>query len=130
MADFNDAQLLYAKFAWALDTHDDALLASLFTNDAHLSWRDSGGAGASADGRDAIVSVFQDARATQTEERRHVITNMRLVEQAGRASVYAYLTILGLPAAGPVIRASGLYFAEVEAGESGLQFSSLHTRFG
>lgn len=96
----NDRQTIIdtlAKYAWGFDENDFSLLASVFAEDAT-----SGGKVAGTDiswgpmrGREEIVGGLQGMRNSQTDRRRHCLSNHHFVSQTDMAAtVRCYMTLL------------------------------------
>ena len=80
-ADYSAIAELFARYGAAQDLHDRELMATTLTADAtvtiHIVGMDSIGPLA---GRDTIVSFFGDILDSQTDQRRHSITNIRRLD--------------------------------------------------
>jgi hypothetical protein len=102
---------LFARYGAAQDTHSRELLATTLTAGAsvtiHIVGMDSIGP---LDGRDTIVSFFGDILDSQTDQRRHVITNIRRLDGD---RVNAYLTLIVTDAGETVVKSAGIYEATV-----------------
>ncbi len=92
MPDYPAIAELFARYGAANDLHSRELLASTLTEGAsvtiHIAGADSIGP---LEGRDTVVSFFGDILDSQTDQRRHVITNFRRLEGD---RVNAYLTLI------------------------------------
>ena len=120
MPDYAAIAELFARYGAAQDLHDRALMATTLTADAtatiHIVGMDSIGPLA---GRDTIVSFFGDILDSQTDQRRHSITNIRRLEGD---RVNAYLTLIVTDEGETVVKSAGIYEATVaeEDGEAKL----------
>ena len=117
MPDYAAIAELFAAYGAANDLHSRELLASTLTKAAtatiNIAGADSIGP---LEGRDTIVKFFGDILDSQTDQRRHVITNIRRLDDE-RAN--AYLTLIVTDGGETVVKSAGLYegvFAE-EDGE-------------
>ncbi len=84
-----------ARYGWGYDERDPALLGDCFTDDG--VWEGSimgGDAVGPFSGRDAVVAFLTDFWTIQTDQRRHVFTNVVVESIAGdRATAHAYLIL-------------------------------------
>ena len=72
---------LLSRVAYAYDQRDLPGLAECFTSDARFSLHIAGAEPmAPFAGREAIMTLYRDAMATQTDVRRHVISNPFFIE--------------------------------------------------
>lgn len=85
MADYTAVQQLLARYCYAHDERDLELLRSCFAEDASLM---------GVSGRDAIVAAYGAGYRQLSAKRRHVISNIFLVEDGDdRAVVQSYITL-------------------------------------
>lgn len=84
-----------ARYGWGYDERDLALLADCFTVDGVWEGSIMGGDRVGPhEGRDAVVAFLTEFWAVQTDQRRHVFTNVVVEELAGdRAVAHAYLVL-------------------------------------
>ena len=122
MHDYSAIAELFARYGAAQDLHDRELMATTLTEGAsatiHIVGMDSIGP---LSGRDAIVSFFGDILDSQTDQRRHVITNFR---RMGDDRVNAYLTLIVTDAGETVVKSAGIYEATVAEEDGALKLSS------
>ncbi len=96
MADREQIKDLLADYGWGNDTKDEAVLNSVFADDArfHLTIAGIEEPIGPFEGREAIVGFIYPTVRAQTDQRRHVIVNHRfLVDEPERARVRAYLVL-------------------------------------
>ena len=121
MADYSAIAELFARYGAAQDLHDRELMATTLTADAevtiHIVGMDSIGPLA---GRDTIVSFFGDILDSQTDQRRHSITNIRRLEGD---RVNAYLTLIVTDEGETVVKSAGIYEATVAEEDGDLKLS-------
>jgi hypothetical protein len=121
MPDFAAIADVFARYGASNDLHDRGLMASTLTAGAsatiHIAGADSIGR---LDGRDTIVSFFGDILDSQTDQRRHVITNLRRLEGD---RVNAYLTLIVTDEGETVIKSAGIYEATVAEEDGELKLS-------
>lgn len=116
---------LFADYAWAIDTRNWSLLEQVFATDAELAIAVTGGEPfGPLHGRETVVSALRDTVNAQVDRRRHVVTNIRLDEDA--ASATAVLSLLVIDSGRLETRTSGCYRARVVRDDVQCRFSSLH----
>jgi uncharacterized protein (TIGR02246 family) len=118
---------LFATYAAANDARDVAGIGDCFTADAaftlHIAGADSIGPLAP---RDALVEFFGQAFAAQSDQRRHVITNLRLLDDgADAARAEAYLSLIVTDAGATALKSAGRYRAEAVREGGAWRFRSL-----
>jgi hypothetical protein len=120
-----DAQdALNALYRWSLgyDSRDVDLMRSAFTQDARFIFRPVGGVGQPTvfRGIDAVMKLFTDSLAAQTDTRRHVTTNS-LVERVNQRTVKvtSYLTLIIIDKGVLRVQATGVYRDLVVARKAG-----------
>lgn len=94
-ADFNAIQQLLAEYTWSHDSRDFDKLATCFTDDAQYTMQIAQNApGEPVTGGKAIASLVKKFKSTQTDQRRHLITNI-IVDKANDTSaiVKSYVTV-------------------------------------
>lgn len=85
MADYGEIQQLLARYCHAHDERDLDLLASCFASDISLM---------GLSGRDNVVAAYGAGYQQLTAKRRHVISNLYIVEDGDeRAVVKSYITL-------------------------------------
>jgi hypothetical protein len=110
-ADAQDA--LNALYRWALgyDERDIELMRSAFTDDARFVLHPpGGGAPLVFEGIEAVMKLFTDSLAAQTDLRRHVTTNP-LVERVGprTVKVTSNLTLIVIDEGVLRVQSTGIY---------------------
>ena len=104
-------ELLY-RSAWSYDEGRLDVMESGYTEDAAMRLRIAGGDVIGPHvGRDAVIALNRNAIESQTDQRRHVISNVFFEEeQADRAVVVSNLTLLATPPGGETaVVSAGLY---------------------
>lgn len=87
-----------SKYTWGYDEGDFELLADAFTKEAQSGGRVSGTdmKWGPMDGREQIVSILKDIRKTQTDQRRHNVSNFLFSKQTEtEASFRCNLSLVG-----------------------------------
>lgn len=94
-AQFDTIQQLLAQYTWSHDSRDFAALAACFTDTAEYTMRIAdAAASAPTVGGSAIAALVEKFKSTQTDQRRHVITNVVVDEATDtQASVRSYVTV-------------------------------------
>jgi len=106
---------LMGRAAFALDERDLATLEASFASDAVMSVRIAGGDPLGPfDGREAIMGLMTDSMAQQTDQRRHVVSNL-FIDDADpeRPQVTSYLTLFGTENGEVQLICTGIYRDEV-----------------
>ena len=105
---------LLARWAYAYDERDVAMLANCFTEDAHFSMRIAGGDLVGPfEGREAIMGLMTGAMEEQTDVRRHVVSNIFFEEGEGTIKVISNLTLFATENGEIQLLSAGVYRDEV-----------------
>lgn len=113
---------LLARYAHAYDEGDRATLETLFTADAEFHIRGSvGRVPATMVGRDAIVAALAGKwEAIRPEQRRHVATNLVVLDQSeSTARAASYLVLVATSGGTPTVLATGRYEDDLVKGPDG-----------
>ena len=123
MPDYAAITELFATYGAANDLHSRELLGSTLTADCTATITIAGVDDPIGpfDGRDAIVQFFGDILDSQTDQRRHVITNIR---RLGDDRVTAILSLIVTDGGETVLKSAGLYDATVAEEDGALKLSS------
>lgn len=112
---FNAQDPLNTVAQWSLgyDSRNSALMRDAFTRDARFVYRSPAFAEPLVfDGIDAVMALFEDALAGQTDQRRHAVST-HLVERVDRKTVKitSYLTLLAAAntTTPPALLSTGVY---------------------
>ncbi len=127
MADRHAIAELFAAYGAANDLRDASLIGDCFTPDGafllHIAGADTIGP---LQPRDDVLAFFGAAFGAQSDQRRHVVTNIRLLEPGeDRARVEAYLTLIVTDGGVTALKSAGRYDAEVVADGADWRFRSL-----
>ncbi|GAB2670646.1 hypothetical protein GCM10027271_33680 [Saccharopolyspora gloriosae] len=120
---------LLAAYALGYDEGDPELIAECFTADAELSLEVGGEEPAGPfRGREAIVEMMRATARSQSDRRRHVLTNLVLQHEGDRARARCYLTLFAV--ADGALRAvtTGDYLTEMHRTEQGWRLTRLRIR--
>jgi hypothetical protein len=129
MADRNAIEQLFADYGWPMDSREWPVLSGVFTEDAEFTIAIANGDTIGPIvGRDAIVEFCSSTVNAQTDQRRHVITNVRIgPETDDEATVTAILSLIVVAEGGLEVKSSGLYRTNVVRGDDGRwRFKSMH----
>jgi len=118
---------LFAAYAAANDLRDAGLIGECFTPEGaftlHIAGADTIGP---LQPRDAFLEFFGQAFAAQSDQRRHVVTNLRLLDDGETsARAEAYLTLIVTDGGHTALKSAGRYDAEVVREAEGWRFRAL-----
>jgi ketosteroid isomerase-like protein len=111
MADRGAIENVLAQWAFGYDERDVARMAKCFTADAVMTM-DIGGAEQMGpyEGHAEVMKHFTDHHEIQTDQRRHVTTNVVIDEETDTtASVFSYLSLLVTDGGVTRLQATGVY---------------------
>lgn len=124
-----DIQYLLARAGSTLDDHALDDLGPLFAENASFSLRIARGELMGPfEGRTAIIDMMRSAVSAQTDQRRHVISNIFLGPQRedGTVEVTSNLTLLATENGEIQLLSSGVYHDRVIRTEAGWQLLTRH----
>jgi 3-phenylpropionate/cinnamic acid dioxygenase small subunit len=124
MADRQAIDDLFADYAWAMDARDWNLLRAVFHEEASFTIPITGAdtVGPISPGSE-VVDFISSTTESQTDRRRHVITNVRVEEQTdSRAKATATLTLIVIDNGQLTVQSTGVYNAECVADGDRWQF--------
>jgi hypothetical protein len=115
MADRARIADLWGDYGAGNDQRDFDLLESCFTEDMSFTVHIAGGDTVGPlQPRKDVLEFFRAALGAQTDQRRHVLTNFRYLEEgADRAKVAAYLSLIVTDKGQTVTKSAGVYDAEI-----------------
>jgi uncharacterized protein (TIGR02246 family) len=98
MSDRGAIENVLNRYSIAYDENDMAEMADTFTDDAVFTMRIADGDLIGPfEGKEAIMKLMVDSHASQTDQRRHITTNMAVRRADGRtAAVSSYLTLISV----------------------------------
>jgi hypothetical protein len=100
---------LFSTYAWSMDSKEFELFDEVFSEDSTFVVSIAGTVAASFEGRAATVDFIRSTTLEQTDQRRHVITNVRL---AG-AKATATLTLLVVDNGELILKSCGIYTVDL-----------------
>ncbi len=115
---------LLARSAWAYDEARLDVMEACFTEDAQMRLRIAeGDVIGPHDGREAVLALIRDAIESQSDQRRHVISNVFFEsEEADRAVVVSTLTLLATADGETSVLSAGLYRDTVTRSADGWRY--------
>jgi hypothetical protein len=121
---------LWGDYGAANDLHDLELLEKSLTEDfsfaIHIAGADSVGPLAP---RKDVLEFFRNVLTSQTDQRRHVLTNFRYLEdEPDRARMAAYLSLIVTDNGQTVTKSAGVYDAQIVLDRGAWQFRSMVLR--
>ena len=127
MADRAAIEDLANRYSLAYDTADLDGIEATFTEDATFSMVIAGGDKLSFGPREAIMKLMRDSLSSQTDQRRHVNSNLIVEgEQDGVTRTKHYLTLVATEEGQINLLSAGLYSSEIVEEGGSLRFRSLH----
>lgn len=110
-----DIENTFHRWALAYDENDLDTMTECFTEDAVLTMRiGDGDLVGPFDGREAVMGLMRDSLATQTDQRRHITTNIIIrSEDATSATTESYLTLVAVENGAIRVLSSGKYQDEL-----------------
>jgi 3-phenylpropionate/cinnamic acid dioxygenase small subunit len=122
MADRQKILDVIADYAWANDAKDEDTVKAVFADDARFGLTIAGVDEPIGpfEGRQAIVDFIYPTIKAQTDQRRHVIPNVRFMSETDdSASVRCYLVLIVIDNGALEVKSTGVYEIDfgVERGE-------------
>jgi hypothetical protein len=123
MADRDTVEQLFSTYAWAMDARSFELFDDVFTSDASFVVSIAGGdTYGPFEGRDAVVEFVGGTTAAQTDQRRHVIVNVR-TDGPDRAT--ALLSLHVVDGGVLTVKSCGVYTVGLADEDGATKFSSM-----
>ncbi len=128
MIDRSAVEQLFSTYGWPMDSREFDYLKEVFAQDASFSVSIAGtDALGPIEGRDQIHDLCAGIVSEQTDQRRHVITNHRIVSDDGdTARVTANLTLVVVDNGSIGVKSSGIYDCDVVEEDGVLRFKRMH----
>ena len=127
MADRAAIEDLANRYSLAYDSADLDGIEATFTEDATFSMVIAGGDKLSFGPREAIMKLMRDSLSSQTDQRRHINSNLIVEgEQDGVTRTKHYLTLVATEEGQISLLSAGLYSSEIVEEGGSLRFRSLH----
>jgi len=111
MADKQGITEILGKMGWAYDTGHLDFLETVFTDDARFTISIAGmGQVGDYQSKETVMGLYRGAKASQTDTRRHVVSNIFFSEDtATTATVVSYLSLFVKNADGVKLLSTGEY---------------------
>jgi hypothetical protein len=109
MSDMQTVQQLFSTYAWSMDSKEFELFDEVFSEDATFVVSIAGDVAASFEGRGPLVDFIRTTTLEQTDQRRHVITNVRLAGSKATAT----LTLLVVDNGELILKSCGVYAVDL-----------------
>ncbi len=123
MSDPQAVSQLFANYAWSMDSREFELFDEVFSEDATFVVSIAGPVAAGPfEGRAALVDFIRTTTLDQTDQRRHVITNVRL-DGGGKAT--ATLTLLVVDDGVLIVKSCGVYRVDLVQEGGALRFGAM-----
>lgn len=118
---------LLNRYSLSYDTPDLDAMADVFTEDATFSLIIAGGDKIAFESREAIMKLMGDSLSAQTDQRRHINTNLIVHgEESGVTRTTHYLTLVATEEGVITLLSAGVYSAEIVEEDGVLRFKTLH----
>jgi uncharacterized protein (TIGR02246 family) len=117
------------RYSIAYDDNDMSEMADTFADDAVMTLRIADGDVIGPfDGKEAIMKLMVDSLASQTDQRRHVTTNIVIRSEDERsASVSSYLTLISVENGAARVLSTARYDDELRRADDGAwRFTKRH----
>lgn len=127
MADRSAIEDLFARYAWGMDSRQFHFTNDTFAEDAEFTLDIQGTAAIEPLRGSGIGEFIESTTREQTDQRRHVITNVHL-EDAGEdeAKAIAYLTLMVTENGELHAQATGVYTTRVARSGGVWRFAHMH----
>ena len=109
MSDMQTVEQLFSTYAWSMDSKEFELFDEVFSEDSTFVVSIAGTVAASLEGRAATVDFIRSTTLEQTDQRRHVITNVRLAGDKATAT----LTLLVVDNGELILKSCGVYTVDL-----------------
>ena len=121
--DYQNVSQLFSSYAWSMDAKDFDLFETVFSEDASFVVSIAGTVAAGPfEGRSALVDFIRSTTLDQRDQRRHVITNVRLVDDGGATAI---LTLLVVDDGVLTVKSCGVYDVELVEEGGKVLFSAM-----
>lgn len=127
MSQNSNVQTLLNRYSLAYDSADLTTMADCFTEAAVFSMKLPDAAPVVLESKDTIMKLMTDSMASQTDQRRHVNSNL-IVDDSDPEVIRTthYLTLLGTENGEIQTLSAGVYRCEIVDEGGSLRFRKLH----
>ena len=109
MSDMQTVGQLFSTYAWSMDSKEFELFDEVFSESATFVVSIAGTVAASFEGRGPLVDFIRTTTLDQTDQRRHVITNVRLAGSKATST----LTLLVVDNGELIVKSCGVYTVDL-----------------
>ncbi len=124
-----DIENVLNRYSIAYDQNDMTEMADTFADNASLTMRIAGGDLIGPfEGKEAVMKLMTDSLASQTDQRRHVTTNLAVRKETDdAATVESYLTLVSVQDGKATLLSTALYQDElVKEADGAWRFTKRH----
>ena len=121
MSDMQAVSQLFSTYAWSMDSKEFELFDEVFSEDATFVVSIAGDEVAAFEGRGPLVDFIRTTTLEQTDQRRHVITNVRLSGSQATAT----LTLLVVDNGELIVKSCGVYTVDLVQENGALRFGAM-----
>lgn len=127
MSHYLNVQTLMNRYSLAYDSADLTTMADCFTDGAAFSMQLPGNDPVVFEGKETIMKLMTDSTSSQTDQRRHVNSNL-IVDQSDTEVTRTthYLTLLATENGQIQLLSAGVYSCEIVEDNGTLRFRKLH----
>jgi len=126
MNDHEAIYQLYARYAAGMDSRRFELTRETFASNARFSLNIKGTeAMPPIDGKQEIGDFIETTTREQSDQRRHVISNVRTSQEDGSEVAYAYLSLFVTTDDGLTVQCTGQYRSEIVEEDGELRFGHM-----
>ncbi|WP_336713867.1 nuclear transport factor 2 family protein [Arthrobacter sp. USHLN218] len=126
LTDRASVEKLLNTYSLAYDSRDLEAMESCFTEGAVFSMQVAGQEPLSFEGRDTIMKLMADSMAAQTDQRRHINSNLLVTDEDGVVRTTSYLTLVATEDSRIQLLSAGVYRNEIVEDGGALRFRKLH----
>jgi 3-phenylpropionate/cinnamic acid dioxygenase small subunit len=127
MNDHEAIYQLYARYAAGMDDKRFELTRETFSTDGRFSLHIKGTeAIPPIDGKQAIGDFIESTTRGQDDQRRHVITNVRIAEEGAKQIAYATLSLFVTTDTSLSVQCTGSYRSEIVEENGETRFGHMH----
>jgi hypothetical protein len=121
VSQFEEVSQLFATYAWGIDTRQYDLLNSVFAADGAFVVKVAGGDTYTFEGRKGVVDFISSTTDAQTDQRRHVITNLRLDGDTATSTLTLHVVDSGVH----TVKTCGVYTCKLVQEDGALRFAHM-----
>lgn len=123
MSDLQTVSQLFSNYAWSMDAKEFDLFDEVFSKDASFVVSIAGPVAAGPfEGRDALVDFIRSTTLDQQDQRRHVITNVRLESDSVAT---ATLTLIVVDDGVLTVKSCGVYRVDLVQESGAWRFGAM-----